>query len=140
MAAFVDRQPCAPHREKGHPLPTSTPRGGLWLVLPALGFALLAAPASGVTLTGTVKSNTGTAVANVDIDAIDQCTGSNVFIATDHTAADGTFSIQLAAGTYDLHFIPPAGRTLVAGDRQEFVVTTNVSLGTVPLCPGHLLS
>src|SRR5207237_7869647 len=115
-------------------------RGGLLLVLSALCLAVAAAPAAAITITGTLKSNTGVAVANADIDAIDQCSGSNVFIATDHTAADGTFSIQLAAGTYDLHFIPPAGSTLIAGDRQDFVVVSNVSLGTVTLAPGPLVS
>ena len=121
-------------------MPTWTSRVGTWLVPAAFILACLAAPASAVTITGTLKSNTGAVVANADIDAIDQCSGANVFIATDHTAADGTFSIQLPAGTYDLHFIPPAGSTLVAGDRQDFVVTNNLSLGIVTLSPGPLLA
>jgi len=121
-------------------LPTSIPRDRPWLVLCALPLLLLAGRAPAVTLTGVVKSSTGAVVANADIDAIDNCSGANVFMATDHTAADGTFSIQLAAGNYDLHFVPPAGSTLVAGDMQGLNVSNNVSLGTVTLSPGRLVA
>ncbi len=121
-------------------MPTSLHRGRTSRALSALLIASLATRASGATLTGVVRSNLGVGVANANIDAIDQCTGSNIFIATDLAASDGSFSIGVPNGTYDLHFIPPAGSTLSAGDRQEFVVTGNAALGTISLSPGALVS
>ncbi|HEY6196649.1 MAG TPA: hypothetical protein VI504_16585 [Candidatus Eisenbacteria bacterium] len=104
--------------------------------------AALALPAPGLaaTLTGVVKDEGGVAVGNVDIDFIDQCSGDNVFLASDHTAADGTFSITIAAGTYDVHFIPPPGSPLAAGEHTDLIVSANASLGTVTLHPGRLVS
>ena len=109
--------------------------------LGALGLALtLPAAAAAATLTGVVKNESGVGIGNVDIDFINQCSGDNVFLASDHTAADGTFSVIVAAGTYDVHFIPPAGSTVCAGDVQGFVVSDNASMGTVTIHPGRLVS
>ena len=105
---------------------------GAALAMPSVAFA--------VTITGVVKTEGAVAIGNVDIDFIDLCSGANVFLASDHTAADGTFNITIAAGTYDIHFIPPAGSTVCAGDMQEVVVSANASLGTVTLHPGRLVS
>src|SRR5260221_660066 len=113
------------------------------LTLRALALAVMMAMppvALAVTISGVVKDEGGLALGNVDIDFIDQCSGDNVFLASDHTAADGTFIITIAAGTYDVHFIPPAGSPLYAGDFQSFVVTASASMGTVTLHPGWLVS
>ena len=111
-----------------------------WFPALLLGLALAApASAANLTITGTVKNEAGVAVGNVDVDFIDACTGDNVFLASDHTAADGTFSISIAAGTYDIHFIPPAG-TLAAGDRQDVVLSANTNLGIITLVAGRLVS
>ena len=61
-----------------------------WLT--TLGLLALPVVASAVTVTGFVKTTANVAVGNVDIDLIDNCTGTNIFIATDKTAADGSFS------------------------------------------------
>ncbi len=95
--------------------------------------------AANIAITGVVKNEAGVAIGNVDIDFIDACTGDNVFLASDRTAGDGTFSISIAAGTYDIHFIPPAG-VLAAGDMQAVTLAVNTSLGTVTLHPGRLVS
>ena len=100
----------------------------------------IAAPAIAVTITGVVRDNLSVAVGNVDIDFIDACTGDNVFLAADRTAADGTFSISIAAGTYDIHFIPPTGSSLCSGDLQSVVVSANANLGTIALVQGRLVS
>lgn len=99
-----------------------------------------ASPALAVTVTGVVRDNLNAPVGNVDIDFIDSCTGDNVFLAADRTAADGSFSISIAAGTYDIHFVPPTGSTLCAGDLQTYVITGNMSLGTISLVQGRLVS
>jgi hypothetical protein len=89
-----------------------------------------------------VRTATGIAVANADIDVINSCTGVNLFLATDHSAADGTFQVTVtAAGTYDVHVVPPAGSTFAAADRQDVVITNaSVSLGTVTLATARLVS
>lgn len=102
---------------------------------------VLGAPAVlAATITGVVRNEAGTGLANIDLDFLNQCSGDNVFLASDKTAADGTFSVVVAAGTYDVHFTPPAGATVCAGDLQDFVVTASASLGTVTLHPGRLVS
>ena len=102
--------------------------------------AVGASAGSAATITGVVRNEAGTGLANVDLDFINQCTGDNVFLTNDKTAADGTFSVVVAAGTYDVHFTPPAGSTVCAGDLQGDVVSVSASLGTVTLHPGRLVS
>jgi len=111
-----------------------------------LALALLFVPAlstaASFNITGTVRTALGTAVANADIDVIDACSGVNLFLATDHSAADGTFQVTVnAAGTYDLHVVPPAGNTFAAGDVHDIViVNASVSVGTVTLATARLVS
>ena len=104
--------------------------------------AALALPATtlAATITGVVRTEAGVGVGNVEINLIDQCTGTNIFLATNHTAADGSFSVSVANGTYDMHFIPAAGGTLVAGDFPDFVVSANANMGIVTLHPGRLVT
>src|SRR5215831_7911512 len=112
--------------------------------LASLGFLLvpLAARAASFQLTGTVRTATGVAVANADLDVIDQCSGVNLFLPNDRTAADGSFAVTVpGAGTYDLHVVPPAGNTFAAGDRQDIVVTNaNVAVGQITLATARLVS
>lgn len=116
------------------------PLNRLWLPAFLLGLTLgVPSVASALTVSGVVKTEAGVAVSNVDLDFIDLCTGDNVFLANDRTAADGTFSITIAAGRYDIHFIPPAG-VLASGDMQGLVLVANAALGTVTLHPGRLVS
>jgi hypothetical protein len=97
--------------------------------------------ASAVTVTGFVKTTANVAVGNVDIDLIDNCTGTNIFIATDKTAADGSFSMSVPAGNYDIHFVPPfATTTLAAADSQEVQISANANLGTIRLASTRLVS
>jgi len=116
------------------------PRGAVAALLAAACALAVPGVLRAATITGVVRDEGGVGVANVDIDFIDQCSGDNVFIATDHTAADGSFSLVIAAGTYDVHFVPAAGSTLVSGDVQDYVVAGNASFGVETLHPGRLVS
>jgi hypothetical protein len=122
------------------PLTCARPRT-LALAL-ALALVPALAPAASFNITGTVRTALGTAVANADIDVIDACTGVNLFLPADHSAADGSFQVTVnAAGTYDVHVIPPAGNTFAAADVHDVVITTaNVSVGTITLATARLVS
>lgn len=100
----------------------------------------VAGAAQAATISGTVKNEANVGQSNVDVDFIDICTGDNIFLSGDHTAADGTFSIVVPNGNYDVHFIPPAGSTVCANDLQDVTVSANANLGSVVLHPGRLVS
>jgi hypothetical protein len=100
----------------------------------------LAGAAGAVTLTGVVRNEAGVGIGNVDLDLLDLCSGDNVFLVGDKTAADGSFSLVVNPGTYDLHATPPAAATVCAGDLQDLTVTVNASLGVITLHPGARVS
>lgn len=116
---------------------------GVWTRL-ALA-AVLACGASGAaqaafTITGVVRNEAGVGLSNVDLDFIDACSGDSVFLVNDKTAADGSYSIVVNAGTYDIHYTPPAGSTVAGTERKDYVVAANANLGTTTLHPGFLVS
>lgn len=117
-----------------------TPSVPPWRLVVVLLGLTLSSPVWALTITGVVRDPLNAPVGNVDVDFIDQCTGDNVFLAADKTAADGTFSITIAAGTYDIHFVPPAGSPLCAGDLQSVALVANTNLGTISLVQGRLVS
>ncbi len=104
-------------------------------------FVLVAAgDARAATITGSVRNEAGVGLANVDLDFINLCGGDNIFLAGDKSAADGTYSIVVPNGTYDVHYTPPAGSTVAAADRHDLVVTASADLGVTTLHPGRLVS
>ncbi len=105
-----------------------------------LALVLLAGASRALTISGTVRNEAGTGLGNVDIDCIDLCSGDNIFLTGDKTAADGTYSVVVPAGTYDIHITPPAGSTVAAADFQDVVVAANLALGVTTLHPGRLVS
>lgn len=113
-----------------------------WVRITSIVLAAVLAVVSthAATITGTVKNEAGAGLGNVDIDFIDLCTGDSVFIASDKTAADGSYSVVVANGTYDIHYTPPTGAVVAAGDRQDYVVSANANLGVTTLHPGRLVS
>lgn len=117
--------------------PRHTPRVSTLALLLLLAGA---ASARGATVTGTVRTEAGVGIGVVDIDFIDLCSGDNIFLSGDKSAADGSFSVVVPSGTYDIHFVPPAGSVVAAGDIQGYVVNSNSSLGIVTLHPGRLVS
>lgn len=92
------------------------------------------------TITGVVKNEAGSGLSNVDLDFIDLCSGDNIFLTGDKTAADGSYSVVVPNGTYDIHYTPPTGSTVAAGERQDYIVSANANLGTTTLHPGRLVS
>ncbi len=111
-----------------------------WIPLVVIAGLCLAVPAGAATLTGTVRNEAAAGLGNVDLDFVDQCSGDNIFLSGDKTAADGTFAIVVPAGTYDVRFTPPAGSTVAAWEIQNVVVSANASLGVITLHPGRLVS
>ena len=98
-------------------------------------------PASAaVTITGVVRNEAAAGLANVDIDLVDLCSGTNIFLVNDKTALDGTFSVVVNPGTYDIHFTPPAGSTVASSELDEVPIASNTSFGTIVLHPGFLVS
>jgi len=92
------------------------------------------------TLTGVVRNEGGTGLSNVDLDFVDLCSGVNVFLVNDKTAADGSYSIVVNPGTYDIHFTPPVGSTVAGTETKEYTVAANANLGATTLHPGFLVS
>src|SRR5262249_21629199 len=139
-------EPNGSGRARARPSPDTTKGGALHrgsrclapLALCALFAATHAARAE--TVTGTVQNEVGAGVFNVDIDFIDQCSGNNIFLAADRTAPDGTFSVVVPIGTYDIHCTPPDGNTAAAGELQDRTISGNIDLGITMLRAGRLVS
>jgi len=92
------------------------------------------------TVTGVVRNEAGAGLSNVDLDFIDRCTGDSVFLVNDKTTADGSYSIVVNPGTYDIHYTPPAGSTVAGTERKDYTVAADANLGTTTLHPGRLVS
>jgi hypothetical protein len=113
------------------------------LVLGPLLASILAggsASAANFTIHGFVRNEAGQAVAGADLDLIEFCTGTNVVLANDKTLVDGSWSIVVAEGSYDIHFTPPAGSTLAQSELEDVSIHANLDLGTTTLHPGVKLS
>ncbi len=116
------------------------PRATL-LASSVLAIVLIALPLStAAVLSGVVVDEAGAGVGNVDIDVIDQCTGENLFLVNDRTAADGSYAVVVPNGTHDVHYTPPSGSTLAGNAQRGVVVTGDVDLGTTVLHPGLVVS
>ena len=80
--------------------------GGLVLVLL---IAVVGAQTQTITLSGTVSSAVGP-LAGAVVSGVDPISGSTV--GSDVTVGDGTYTLFLPPGTYDIHVTPPAGSGL----------------------------
>ncbi len=99
-----------------------------------------AASAATFTATGVVRDEFGQGVANVDLDFVDTCTGDSVFLVNDRTAADGSYSVVVNEGTYDIRYTPPSSVVLAAAERNDYVVAASSDLGVTVLHPGAVVS
>ena len=95
-----------------------------WLALTGMIFPAHAL-AAGPSFTGVVQDTSGTPQADVAVNVLDPSTDATD--ATTHTASDGTFTVSVASGTYNLQFIPPSSYGL------ESYLATGVSTGGAPL-------
>ena len=86
----------------------------------AWAMLMMSVPANAaVTISGTVKDNTGTAVVGATVQAVDS--GSQQVVASTQTDSNGAYSLSVDPGTYDVRVIPPAGSgfgSAVAPSRQ----------------------
>src|ERR1051326_302307 len=78
----------------------------LTFVAPARAFA-----SGSVHVTGTVTSQAGGGVQNVSVTATAPG-GSTTLFGPVLTAANGSYQLDVDPGTYDIHFVPPAGSGL----------------------------
>ena len=107
-------------------------------LLPLLA-TLWASSASAVTLSGRVTDTAGSGVHPIRIDVYISSNGTLVNTPDDTTNAQGFYSMQLQAGTYNLVFNPAAGSHLFKKTVNFVNVSTNTTLN-VTLPRGHYLS
>ena len=81
---------------------------------------VLPSPESTFTLSGTVTDKEARGIAGLLIEAYDPATGNYALVGT---RRDGTYSMKLAPGTYDLTVLPPPGSGLSKGEIKEVQIT-----------------
>jgi len=108
----------------------------------ALALSALGSLARADLLTGRIVGPGGVGVQNVDIDAFDLVSGSEVGLANDATDANGNFSTTIPAGLFRVSFRPPAPplTTLLVLEVDNVVVSGTRNLGTLTLQNGVVLS
>ena len=94
---------------------------------------------AGFALSGTVHKPNGLPLVGGDIDVFDVNTGIKLFTPNDITAANGTFTVQVPAGTYRVRNEPVPGQLYVA-QSQIVTVTGTTNLGIITLPQGHILT
>lgn len=102
-------------------MPERNPKSGLMLVALALAVSLLAplsvlAQTTTASLRGTVTDETGAAVANADIVAVNIESG---FTSTTTTREDGSYNLTLQPGTYELTVAAPGKEPLSQSIRPQ---------------------
>lgn len=91
----------------------------------------------GFYLSGVVqRADTGLPVEDVLVEAVDSITGAVQYTPKNRTSATGAYAISVAAGLYDLHFVPHSNEGLVAGSIANRVVPPAAFLGTTALVAG----
>ncbi|MSR63347.1 MAG: hypothetical protein EXS08_12970 [Planctomycetes bacterium] len=95
----------------------------------------------GLIVTGHVqRSAGGTALAGVDLDFKSTTLGGVEYTPNDNTDALGNFSVVVKAGTYNVDFAPTFATHIAGKRRAAQSVAANLSLGTVALDNGAVLS
>ena len=98
----------------------------------ALLALVLAAPASALTLSGTVTKAGGGAVWPCDLDIFNRQTNQLVNLTNDSTLVNGTYNVTLPAGRYDVYFKPRKGQHIFQGVYLDVRITTaNIVLSPV---------
>ncbi len=94
----------------------------------------------GFALSGRLIDAASAPVLGGNIDVVDQATQTTIYTPNDGTDALGNFLVVVPAGTYAVRMRPATGALLVAEERERVTVTGAVSLGTITLRAGILLS
>src|SRR5580692_11144339 len=97
------------------------------------------AMAADSSITGVVEDASGAPQANVTVNALDPGTGATD--ASTATASDGTFSVAVDAGTYNVQFVPPSGsglQTYLVPDVNSGAAPLTIVLTTAPANPATI--
>ncbi len=94
---------------------------------------------AGVLISGIVKTPSGLPVVNGDLDVFDDATGIKLVTENDKTSTTGAFSLRVPTGILRLRAEPSPGLILVS-QIQTLNVTANVSVGTITLPQGFVLT
>ncbi|MEY4071733.1 MAG: hypothetical protein RL721_2347 [Candidatus Eisenbacteria bacterium] len=100
-------------------------------ILLTLAALCLAGPVSAASISGTILRADGQPMYPCDIDVIDRVTGLNVPNTNDSTLANGTYSMTIPNGRYDVYFKPPQGAHIFQGIYLNMRIETNVILNAV---------
>src|SRR4051812_26368461 len=112
---------------------------GLAACLFVLALPAVAVAAGSVHVTGTVADQGGSGIQGVSVTATDPG-GVTVDFGPSFTAADGSYQLDVAAGTYDLHFTPPSGSGLNPVVNANFLVPVDETLNVVLTYPTFTFS
>jgi hypothetical protein len=105
-----------------------------------LALLAFASEASAFGITGTVSKAGGGAVWPCNIDIVNRQTGQPVVVTNDSTLANGTYSLTLPSGRYDLTFKPKVGTHTFQGFMQDVRVNSNVVTASIALPVGKYLT
>lgn len=91
----------------------------------------------GFSLAGVVtREDDGTPVEDVLVEAVDAFTGAVQYTPKNRTNAGGGYVIMVAAGVYDIHFVPHSNEGLVAATIANRIVPPSASLPPVAMVAG----
>jgi hypothetical protein len=94
----------------------------------------------GFHVTGTMHTQSGSAILGADVDVIALPAGNTLFTPSDNTNGLGVFDVVVPAGTYDLEITRPGSLILVAVDVDDLVVNAPVNLGVMTMRNGVIVS
>ena len=86
----------------------------------------------GFLVSGTAQTETGVGILGCNVNVYDQ-SGTKLFTPHDGSIANGTFSVAVPAGTWDVRIVPPVGSLLVARQFLRRAISANLQLGNVIL-------
>ncbi|MFQ5504771.1 MAG: carboxypeptidase-like regulatory domain-containing protein [Planctomycetota bacterium] len=94
----------------------------------------------GFPISGTVVDPTRLPVPLANIDVIDQATSKTLYTPNDGTNLFGQFAVVVPAGKYRVRVFPPVSKLLVMTEIPNVAVSAPVSLGTIVLKAGVIVS
>ncbi len=94
----------------------------------------------GWAVSGTVWDSLGNPLFQINLDFIDLATGNKIDTPGDNTAVDGTFTVSVPEGEFEMVAKPQAATRLLTGFKPMVVVTGDTVGVDFHLQPGHLLT
>ena len=117
-----------------HPVRPRAVYGAIVAALCLLSAGVMQVNAAGFTVSGTVTTNSGSPVAGTTISVIDPTSGSTVATAT--AAADGTYSLSVAGGSYTMQAVPPSSTGFQTATYYGLNISSNSIVNFVLVPPG----